>query len=371
MAHRHFQAGSGEPISSDRSYLSNAFSETLQDCMTGPDLPIRRTASPVLQPTPASRQMTHLQPSAAGMHTPDSHVNAGNPSQRTYSPSATAGYHPSDPQSMSTDPHQERQRLPKWLQRRRDRALLEEGDSAYRQQQNAYPPSFLRPSSRSMQREGEQQEQQQNAYPPSFLRPSSRSMQREDEQQQEQDQRQRQHGDQQQQQQQHAENELALPSADPASDAFHEHQADLLEREVELNAAPQSEQSVQQPPHHDQLQQPQPQRQHQSDRQTSEGVSNDTGHGAELEGGEDMQQYLSGCPAAFRACADVVLLLGGRRLMVHSQILASQSTFFANMWTGVLTNALTLLIPHCQDRMQSEGIIGLSWFGTAVLLLEE
>ncbi len=41
-----------------------------------------------------------------------------------------------------------------------------------------------------------------------------------------------------------------------------------------------------------------------------------------------------GRPAAFASCADVVLVVEGRRLPVHSQILASQSAFFANMWTG-------------------------------------
>ena len=44
---------------------------------------------------------------------------------------------------------------------------------------------------------------------------------------------------------------------------------------------------------------------------------------------------MQGRPAAFSACADVVLVVQGRRLPVHSQILASQSAFFANMWTGV------------------------------------
>ena len=43
-----------------------------------------------------------------------------------------------------------------------------------------------------------------------------------------------------------------------------------------------------------------------------------------------------GRPTAFASCADVVLIVEGRRLPVHSQILASQSAFFANMWTGAI-----------------------------------
>lgn len=46
--------------------------------------------------------------------------------------------------------------------------------------------------------------------------------------------------------------------------------------------------------------------------------------------------YLRGMPEAFMPCADVTLVVGQRELPVHSQVLASKSTFFANMWAGAL-----------------------------------
>lgn len=44
--------------------------------------------------------------------------------------------------------------------------------------------------------------------------------------------------------------------------------------------------------------------------------------------------YLRGMPEAFVRCADVTLVIGGRELPVHSQLLAAKSAFFASMWAG-------------------------------------